>query len=480
MIDLVVPTIGRPSLAALLSALARARGPRPGRIILVDDRRAAAGPLPCGELDADLASRITVVRGRAAGPAAARNDGWRASAADWIAFVDDDVVVGETWLADLEADLASVPADVAAVTGCVAVPLPSGRPPTDWERNVAQLATAQWITADCAYRRADLVACGGFDERFRRAYREDSDLALRVTARGRRIVRGSRRVTHPVRPAQWWISVKLQAGNADDVLMDALHGRGWRARAGAARGAFPFHVATVLAATAWFVLFARFALLRIAPGPRDPREAAAMLATSAAIPFAAVWSHLRGRVRASRVPRRRVPPVASAVLFDRDGTLIVDVPGNADPARVAPMPGAREALDALRAAGIATAVITNQPAVGDGVLAADALAAINARAEALLGPVGPVFACTHPSAAVCGCRKPAAGLVMAAARALGVAPEACVVIGDIGADVAAAQAAGARAILVPTAVTRAEEVAAAPLIARDVREAVALVIGGAA
>jgi phosphoglycolate phosphatase-like HAD superfamily hydrolase len=52
-----------------------------------------------------------------------------------------------------------------------------------------------------------------------------------------------------------------------------------------------------------------------------------------------------------------------------------------------------------------------------------------------------------------------------------------VVIGDIGADVEAARAAGARAVLVPTAVTRVEEVAAAPEVAADLLSAVELVLG---
>jgi phosphoglycolate phosphatase-like HAD superfamily hydrolase len=52
-----------------------------------------------------------------------------------------------------------------------------------------------------------------------------------------------------------------------------------------------------------------------------------------------------------------------------------------------------------------------------------------------------------------------------------------VVIGDIGADVEAALAAGARGVLVPTPVTRAEEVAAAPEVAAGLLEAVELVLG---
>ncbi|HEX3550709.1 MAG TPA: HAD-IIIA family hydrolase [Candidatus Elarobacter sp.] len=504
MVDVVVPTIGRASLRALLASFARSRGPRPDRIILVDDRRRRNVPLDLGDLDGvdhDLRARIGVVAGKASGPASARNVGWRASRAPWVAFVDDDVVVGETWLEDLHRDLRDLPDDVAGSQAALTVPLPRDRRATDWERNVAALARSQWITADCAYRRADLLAVGGFDERFRRAYREDADLALRVVARGKRIVRGARRSTHPVAPATWTISVRLQAGNADDALMRALHGRGWRARAGAPRGMFRSHAATVASAAlalgcaaagrrreacafagAWAVLAAGFAWRRIAPGPRTRGEIATMLVTSAAIPFAAVYHRARGlaRLREHLRDTERAPrPAPAAVLFDRDGTLVVDVPYNGDPARVEPVEGARDALRRLRAAGVPTAMVSNQSGVALGKLSRADVDAVNARIDALIGPLGPVLVCDHAPSAGCACRKPAPGLIEAAARALGVAPQDCVVVGDIGADVEAAQAAGARAILVPTAVTRPEEVAAAPLVARDLAHAVDLALGAA-
>ena len=63
-------------------------------------------------------------------------------------------------------------------------------------------------------------------------------------------------------------------------------------------------------------------------------------------------------------------------------------------------------------------------------------------------------------------------MVLRAASALGVDPAGCVVVGDIGADVDAARAAGARSVLVPTPRTRPEEIAAAPEVARDLEEAV--------
>ena len=67
--------------------------------------------------------------------------------------------------------------------------------------------------------------------------------------------------------------------------------------------------------------------------------------------------------------------------------------------------------------------------------------------------------------------------MLQAANRLGVAPEHCIVIGDIGADVEAAHAAGARAVLVPTARTLADEVAAAPAVADDLLGAVSLLLG---
>jgi HAD superfamily hydrolase (TIGR01662 family) len=161
-----------------------------------------------------------------------------------------------------------------------------------------------------------------------------------------------------------------------------------------------------------------------------------------------------------------------AVLFDRDGTLIVDVPYNGDPARVEPMPTARAAVALLRNAGIPVGVITNQSGVARGLLTARDLAAVNARVDELVGPFDTWAVCPHGPGEGCGCRKPAPGLVLDAARALGVAPADLVVIGDIGADVEAAHAAGSRAVLVPTPVTRRTEIERAPSVAATLLDAV--------
>jgi histidinol-phosphate phosphatase family protein len=180
---------------------------------------------------------------------------------------------------------------------------------------------------------------------------------------------------------------------------------------------------------------------------------------------------------AARAPRPETRP--DAVLLDRDGTLVVDVPYNGDPEQVRPMPGARAALDRLRAEGVRLAVVSNQSGIGRGLLTETEVAAVNRRVEELLGPLGPWLVCPHAPDAGCECRKPAPGLVLAAAERLGVDPERCAVVGDIGADVEAARAAGARAVLVPTPCTRPEEVEAAPERAGDLEEAVDLLLGGA-
>jgi len=199
-----------------------------------------------------------------------------------------------------------------------------------------------------------------------------------------------------------------------------------------------------------------------------------MAGTSLLIPPLATAWRLRGWRRARRLVRRGRP---GAVLFDRDGTLVHDVPYNGDPALVEPVPGAREALDRLRVAGIPMAVVSNQSGVARGLIEPSAVDAVNARVEDLLGPIGTWHVCTHGEDDGCGCRKPLPGLVHRAAAGLGVPVDACVVVGDIGSDVRAAQRAGARAVLVPTPATLPDEVTAADVVAPDLAAAVDLLIG---
>jgi HAD superfamily hydrolase (TIGR01662 family) len=180
------------------------------------------------------------------------------------------------------------------------------------------------------------------------------------------------------------------------------------------------------------------------------------------------------------IDRTPVRAPVRAVLFDRDGTLVEDVPYNGDPALVRPVPSAAAAVARARAAGARIGVVSNQSGVARGLLTPDQVEAVNARVDRLLGPFDVWCWCPHGPEDGCACRKPAPGLVLDACRQLGVSPSEAVVIGDIGADVRAAAAAGARSVLVPTAVTRPEEVAAAPEVAADLDSAVRAALGPSA
>jgi len=307
---IVIPTIGRASLDRLLRRLGEGSGPPPSEVLVVNDRPGT--PLRV-QVPSGLRDRIRLLDGPGRGPAAARNVGWRAAGAEWVVFLDDDVLPGDGWRADLAHDLAC---DAAAVQGTVAVPLPADRPATDWERQVGGLAGAAWISADIAYRRDVLVQVGGFDERFPRAYREDTELAIRVRRAGHRLAVGTRVATHPVGPANAWVSLRRQSGNADDALLRRLHGPRWRTLGDVPTGRRGVHaVVTGLAAAAmlaavlrrrrlaavaaagWLAGTAEFAGRRIAAGPRTWSEIRAMVATSVFIPPAATAHWLWGWAR---------------------------------------------------------------------------------------------------------------------------------------------------------------------------------------
>lgn len=149
-----------------------------------------------------------------------------------------------------------------------------------------------------------------------------------------------------------------------------------------------------------------------------------------------------------------------AIVFDRDGTLIENVPYNGDAGRVVPRATVKEALLLLRERTINTAVVSNQSGVGRGLLTVAAVDQVNRRMVELIGDVGPFFICPHSPADGCGCRKPSPALVLQAARHLNVDASRVAVIGDRLRDIDAARAAGAIGVLVPSLDTPMAEVEA--------------------
>jgi HAD superfamily hydrolase (TIGR01662 family) len=176
--------------------------------------------------------------------------------------------------------------------------------------------------------------------------------------------------------------------------------------------------------------------------------------------------------RARRVLRRR----SHAILFDREGALVSALPASGEPGDLRLRADAAAAVARARSAGVGIAVVASADREG----LADGDEQVNARVTELVGHVDVLVECPHAEGEECLCHKPAPGLIYLAAAALGTRPQRCVVIGDVGADVDAAQAAGARVILVPSARTSSEDLEAAPVVASSVDEAVAIALGEAA
>ena len=220
----VVPTYNRPeALAACLEALVRL-DPAPDDIVVVDD----GGARPAAEVCARFGGRVRCLRQANAGPAAARNAGVRATAADLVALTDDDCAPRADWLGAL-----------VRAQGGVAGRMVGGRVENALSSNVYAAASQSlcdylyvaggagdggaefFTTNNVAFDRATFEAIGGFDESFPRAAGEDRDLGRRWRAAGGTLV------------------------YAADAVVDHAHGmdlRGfWRQQANYGRGARQLH-----------------------------------------------------------------------------------------------------------------------------------------------------------------------------------------------------------------------------------------------
>ncbi len=147
------------------------------------------------------------------------------------------------------------------------------------------------------------------------------------------------------------------------------------------------------------------------------------------------------------------PNPRSAVFLDRDG-VIMDVvvrDGKAYSVRrledLRLLPGVREAMEELRRAGFLIVVATNQPDIANGIVAASVVEAIHDRLREWL-PIDAIEVCPHSDREDCACRKPKPGLLLGAARRLGIDLRRSVMVGDRWKDVEAGRLAGCRTVFI--------------------------------
>jgi D-glycero-D-manno-heptose 1,7-bisphosphate phosphatase len=142
-----------------------------------------------------------------------------------------------------------------------------------------------------------------------------------------------------------------------------------------------------------------------------------------------------------------------AVFIDRDGVINCRRPGDyvLNWPQFEFMPGIREALKQIASLKLRMIVISNQAAVGKGLLDADGLREITLRMQqALLGDgtsIAAVYYCTHRTDENCSCRKPKPELLRRAAEDFHIELSRSVFIGDSETDMRAARAAGCAPVL---------------------------------
>lgn len=315
-VSIVVPTKGRAQLLnrCLASLVAQRFDPHRFEIIVVDDghdtgtREAVFGWSAHGAGAGPDLLYIPSLGPR--GPAAARNIGWQAARGEIIAFTDDDTIAGADWLKN---GMAAFNDNVHAVRGKIVMPL-SGTP-TDYQLDAKNLETAEFVTANCFCRKRVLEDIGGFDERFRFAWREDSDLHFNLIKYSAGIAHAPNAVvTHPIRPAPWGVSLSQLKKNQFDALLYKKHPTLYRQKIRAKpRWDFYLTVAALFAfltgawngtpelaisaALVWLYMTGRFCVRRLKHTSKAPSHIAEMIVTSILIPPLAVFWRAVGAIR---------------------------------------------------------------------------------------------------------------------------------------------------------------------------------------
>ncbi len=161
-----------------------------------------------------------------------------------------------------------------------------------------------------------------------------------------------------------------------------------------------------------------------------------------------------------------------AVFLDRDGTIIREADYLRSVAQLRLLPGAAAAIRRLNEAGLAVVITTNQSGIARGLLTEADLSEINEalskRLSARGATIDAIYYCPHhpevgkpPYRRRCRCRKPAPGMLLRAAKDLGLDLARSFSVGDSERDLAAGRKVGARTVLVRTGYGRKTQAAGA-------------------
>ncbi len=315
-VSVVVPTFKRPPLLGqcIEALLLQDFDPSSYEVIIVDD--AASEQTRCQvEQYAKKAEMggytIRYFAGTDShGPAAARNIGLYAASGEIIAFTDDDCFPTQGWL---KAGVMALTDDAVAVAGRIIVPLSPA--PTDYEYNASCLAHSEFVTANCFVRRNALIRIGGFDERFTAAWREDSDLIFTLQELGAHYIAAQDAIViHPIRSAQWGVSIHQQRKSIFNALLYKKHPILYRQKIQATPPWHYYAIACALlvimigaiseswllagiALATWIFLTCRFCLERLRYTSHSPSHVFEMIVTSCVIPLLAIFWRLRGAIK---------------------------------------------------------------------------------------------------------------------------------------------------------------------------------------
>jgi len=158
-----------------------------------------------------------------------------------------------------------------------------------------------------------------------------------------------------------------------------------------------------------------------------------------------------------------------AIFLDRDGVLIENRADYVrDWSQVLIFPEAINALSDPATKNYKVVIITNQSAVGRGLISLETAQEINDRLAEVInahgGRVDGVYTCPHKPEDGCDCRKPKPGLLLRAARDLSLDLHRSWMIGDAWSDLLAGQAAGVRgAVMVKTGRGKAQVLRPRPI-----------------